>query len=95
MATVNAVDVLDFEQAIGKRAVYEALEFHPQGDGTVEVVNRSHEDPDAHTYTVHVGSGLPSDCTCPHWEYRREPCKHMVGVALRQGIIDVEARADR
>jgi hypothetical protein len=28
-------------------------------------------------------------------EDRRSPCKHMVGVALRQGIVDVESGADQ
>lgn len=36
--------------------------------------------PEEHTYTVHVESGIPSDCTCPAFEYQ-------VAVAIREPVL--------
>lgn len=44
-----------------------------------------------HTYTVHVVGGIPSDCTCPAWQYCQGACKHMVRVALSPGVIEAAA----
>lgn len=56
-------------------------------------------DADDHSYTVHVESGIPSDCTCPAWEYQPGVCKHMVAVAIREPVLeaateDQQVRAD-
>jgi hypothetical protein len=84
----DVVEVLDADATIEKRASWEAFEFTLLGDGDVEVVNTSHENPDEHTYTVHVEGGIPAHCTCPAWEYQKGPCKHMVAVAIREPVLE-------
>jgi len=88
LSPTDVVDVLDADVATEKRAQWEAFEFTVLGDGDVEVVNASHESPDDHTYTVHVEGGIPSDCTCPAWEYQPGACKHMVAVAIREPVLE-------
>ena len=99
LSPTDVVDVLDADVATEKRAQWEAFEFALLGDGDVEVKNGSHEDADDHSYTVHVESGIPSDCTCPAWEYQPGVCKHMVAVAIREPVLeaateDQQVRAD-
>lgn len=65
-----------------------SLRVHLLGDGDLEVVNPSHEEPDEHSYTVHVESGVPSDCTCPAFEYQQKVCKQMVAVAIREPVLE-------
>jgi len=105
----SPLDVLEYSDRVAKRAQWEAFEFSLLGDGDVEVVNTSHEEPKEHTYTVHVEGNIPSHCTCPAWEYQEGACKHMVSVAIREpvreaagdtsqlradGGVSVEAEAD-
>jgi len=84
----SPLNVLEYDEQIAKRAQWEAFEFTVAGDGDVEVVNGSHDEPEEHTYTVHVESGIPSDCTCPAWEYQDGACKHMVAVAIREPVLE-------
>jgi hypothetical protein len=84
----EVLDVLDADSTTEKRAAWEGFEFTLLGDGEVAVVNNSHENPDEHTYTVDVVSGIPAHCTCPAWEYQEGPCKHMVGVAIREPLLE-------
>jgi hypothetical protein len=96
----SLLEVLDADEQVEKRAQWEAFSFRLLGDGDVEVTNGSHENPDNHTYTVHVEGGIPSDCTCPAWEYQSGACKHMVAVAIREPVLDAASedqpvRADR
>jgi hypothetical protein len=70
LSPTDVVDVLDADVTTEKRAQWEAFSFRLLGDGDVEVVNDSHENADDHTYTVHVESGIPSDCTCPADTYQ-------------------------
>jgi hypothetical protein len=84
----DVVDVLDADSKIMKRASWEGFEFTLLGDGDVEVVNTSHEEPDEHTYTVHVEGGIPSDCTCPAFEYQAGACKHMLSIAIREPLLE-------
>lgn len=49
-----AADLLDVNATTAKRAQWEAFEFTIIGEGDIEVVNGSHEEPEEHTYTVHV-----------------------------------------
>jgi hypothetical protein len=93
LASSDVVDLLDADVATEKRAQWEAFEFTVLGDGDVEVVNDSHADADDHTYTVHVESGIPSDCTCPAWEFQPGACKHMVAVAIRDPVLDAATDA--
>nr|WP_277410058.1 SWIM zinc finger family protein [Natrinema longum] len=92
ISPTNVVDVLDADVAVEKRAQWEAFSFALLGDGDVEVVNGSHEDADDHTYTVHVEGGIPSDCTCPAFEYQSGPCKHMIAVAIREPVLEAASR---
>ncbi len=84
----EVVDVLSPDAETAKRAEWEAFEFTLLGDGEIEVVNTSHEEPEEHTYTVHVEGGIPSDCTCPAFEYREGSCKHQVAVAIREPVLE-------
>ena len=84
----SLLEVLDADEQVEKRAQWEAFSFRLLGDGDVEVTNGSHENSDNHTYTVHVEGGIPSDCTCPAWEYQSGACKHMVAVAIREPVLD-------
>ena len=82
----SPLDVLEYSERVAKRAQWEAFEYTLLGDGDVEVVNSSHEEPEEHTYTVHVEGGIPAHCTCPAWEYQEGACKHMVSVAIREPV---------
>ncbi|WP_135852644.1 SWIM zinc finger family protein [Halorussus salinus] len=84
----SALEVLESDEQVEKRAQWEAFEFTVVGDGDVEVVNDSHADADDHTYTVHVEDSIPSDCTCPAWEYQPGACKHMVAVGIREPVLE-------
>lgn len=84
----SLLEVLDADEQVEKRAQWEAFEFALLGDGDVEVTNGSHEDADNHTYTVHVEGGIPSDCTCPAFEFQPGACKHMVGVGIREPVLE-------
>jgi hypothetical protein len=97
MPGLDAVDALEFTQKTGKRAVYEDFEFRPQGSGDVVVENQSHgDDGEDHSYTVHVVSGLPADCTCPADEYHEGACKHRVALAMSPAVIEAaEAGQDQ
>ncbi|MFC4407981.1 SWIM zinc finger family protein [Haloarchaeobius iranensis] len=88
----SALEVLESDEQVEKRAQWEAFEFTVLGDGDVEVLNGSHEDADDHTYTVHVEGSVPSDCTCPAWEYQPGACKHMVAVAIREPVLEAANR---
>jgi len=84
----STLEVLEYDEQTAKRASWEAFEFTVLGDGDVEVVNTSHEQPSEHSYTVHVEGGIPSDCTCPAFKYQEGACKHMVAVAIREPVLD-------
>jgi hypothetical protein len=84
----SLLEVLDADEQVEKRAQWEAFEFTVLGDGDVEVTNESHEDADDHTYIVHVESGIPSDCTCPAWEFQPGACKHQVAVGIREPVLE-------
>ena len=84
----EVVELLSPNAKIIKRAEWEAFEFTLVGNGDVEVVNTSHEEPSDHSYTVHVEGGIPSDCTCPAFEYQQGACKHMVAVAIREPVLE-------
>ena len=84
----EVLDLLDADTMVEKRASWEAFEFTILEGGDVEVVNGSHDEPDEHTYTVHVEGDIPSDCTCPAWEFQRGACKHMVSVAIRESVLE-------
>ncbi|KOX94161.1 hypothetical protein AMS69_05545 [Haloarcula rubripromontorii] len=51
-------------------------------------MNSSHDKPSEHTYTVHVEGGIPSDCSCPAFEYREGSCKHQVAVVIREPVLE-------
>jgi len=86
---IDAVDALEFSDKTGKRAVYESFSFHDLGGGSVTVRNESHgDDSEDHEYSVHVVSGIPSDCECPADEYHDGACKHRVALALRPALLD-------
>lgn len=95
-ASIDPLAALEYTAKTGKRAVYEEFTFEPRAGGDVDVTNDSHgDDGDDHSYTVHVTSGIPSDCTCPAWEYHEGACKHMVATALRPALCEVvDAGAD-
>jgi hypothetical protein len=84
----EVLDVLDADTIVEKRASWEAFEFTLLEGGDVEVVNGSHDEPEEHTYTVHVEGGIPFNCTCPAWEYQDGVCKHMVAVAIREPVLE-------
>jgi hypothetical protein len=88
LAPSEVVELLDADVAVEKRAQWGGFEFTLLGDGDVEVVNTSHEEPSEHSYTVHVESGIPSDCTCPAFEYQDGACKHMAAVAIRESLLE-------
>lgn len=91
LASSEILEVLDADATIEKRASWERFEFTLLGGGDVEVVNCSHEVPEEHTYRVHVEGGIPSDCTCPAFEYQEGACKHMVAIAIRDPILEAVA----
>ena len=96
--SIDPLAALEYTEKTGKRAVYEEFTFEPREGGDVVVTNDSHgDDGEDHSYTVHVVSGAPSDCTCPAWEYHDiGACKHMVATALRPALCEVvDAGADR
>jgi len=84
----EVLDVLDADATTEKRATWEAFEFTVLESGAVKVVNASHDNPDDHQYTVHTGGRIPTDCTCPAFEYQKGPCKHMVAVAIREPVLE-------
>jgi hypothetical protein len=84
----EVIELLDADATVEKRASWEAFEFTLLGGGDVEVVNTSHEEPEDHTYTVHVEGGIPSDRTCPAFEYQEGACKHMVAIAIREPLFE-------
>jgi hypothetical protein len=84
----EVLELLDAEATVEKRASWEAFEFTLLEGGNVEVVNGSHDEPEEHTYTVHVEGGIPAACTCPAWEYQDGACKHMVAVAIREPVLE-------
>jgi len=84
----SALEVLECDEQVEKRAQWEAFEFTVLGDGDVEVVNGSHSDADDHTYTVHVVGDIPADCRCPAWEFQPGACKHMVAVAIQEPVLE-------
>lgn len=84
----STLEVLEYGEQIAKRAQWEAFEFTILKGGDVEVVNGSYDEPEEHTYTVHVEGGIPSDCTCPAYEYPEGACKHMVAVAIREPVLE-------
>jgi hypothetical protein len=88
LSPTDVVDVLDADVTTEKRAQWEAFEFTVLGGGDVKVVNDSHENADDHTYTVHVESGIPSDCSCPADTYQEGACKHRVAVAIREPVLE-------
>ena len=84
----EVLDLLDADTMVEKRASWEAFEFTILEGGDVEVVNGSHDEPDEHTYTVHIESGIPFSCNCPAFEYQDGACKHMVSVAIREPLLE-------
>jgi hypothetical protein len=84
----EVLDILDADATVEKRASWEAFEFTLLEDNKVEVVNDSHDEPKEHTYTVHVESGILSDCTCPAFEYQDGACKHMMAIAIREPLLE-------
>ncbi|WP_338739367.1 SWIM zinc finger family protein [Haloplanus salilacus] len=82
------VELLDANTIVEKRAQWEGFEFTILEGSNVEVVNGSHDEPEEHTYTVHVESGIPSDCTCPAFEYQEGACKHLLAVAIRKPVLE-------
>jgi hypothetical protein len=88
LAPSEVVELLDADTTVEKRASWEAFEFTLLGDGDVEVVNTSHEEPEDHTYTVHVEAGIPFSCTCPAFEYQDGACKHMLSIAIREPLLE-------
>jgi len=88
LAPSEVVELLDADTTVEKRAQWEGFEFTLLEDGDVEVVNGSHDEPEEHTYTVHVQGGIPSDCTCPAFEYQDGACKHMVAVTIREPVLE-------
>jgi hypothetical protein len=88
LAPSEVLELLDAGTTVEKRASWEAFEFSLLEGGKVEVVNGSHDEPEEHTYTVHVEGGIPFSCTCPAWEYQDGACKHMVAVAIREPLLE-------
>jgi len=84
----SPLEVLEYCEQIAKRAQWEAFEFTVFGEGNVEVVNGSHDNPEDHAYTVQVEGWIPSDCTCPAWEYQEGACKHMLAVEIRETVLE-------
>ena len=91
---IDAVDILEFSDETGKRAVYEEFSFHDLGGGDVTVRNESHAERAEHEHTVHVVSGIPSDCTCKADTYHDGACKHRVAVALRPALLEAAEAGD-
>jgi hypothetical protein len=89
LAPSEVVELLDADATVEKRASWEAFEFTVLEGGDVEVVNTSHDEPDEHTYTVHIESGIPFSCSCPAFEYQESACKHMVSIAIREPLLEV------
>ena len=88
LAPSEVLEILDADATIEKRASWEGFEFTLLEGGDVEVVNGSHDEPEEHTYSVHVESGIPAHCSCPAWEYQEGACKHMVAVAIREPVLE-------
>lgn len=83
----SPLEVLEYGEQIAKRAQWEAFEFTILREDSVEVVNTSYDNPDDTRYNVHVEGSIPSDCSCPPWEYQEGACKHMVGVAIPEPVL--------
>lgn len=91
--SADALRVLEPDDRTRKRAQYEGFTFDVTDDGEVVVTNESHADGSDHTYTVHVESGVPTDCTCPAFKYDEGPCKHQTAVAINDAVLKaVQAR---
>ena len=84
----EVLDILDATSTIEKRASWEGFEFKILEGGKVEVVNKSYDAPEEHTYTVYVEGGIPFSCSCPAFEYQDGSCKHMVAVAIREPVLE-------
>ena len=84
----EVLEILDATPTIEKRASWEGFEFTILEGGKVEVVNKSYDAPEGHTYTVHVEGGIPFSCSCPAFEYQDGSCKHMVAVAIREPVLE-------
>ncbi|PSP55995.1 hypothetical protein BRC82_03240 [Halobacteriales archaeon QS_1_67_19] len=71
-----------------KRARWEAFEFTVCPNGVINVRNASYG-PDAtgHAYSVRLDdAGVPTACSCPHYEHRDASCKHIVAVASTDAV---------
>jgi hypothetical protein len=65
-----------------------------EGGGYVNVRNDSHgDDAGAHIYSVAIGNGEATDCSCPHAVHRGAHCKHQVAVENRPLILTASAAA--
>ena len=72
------------------RAEWEGFEFRVPTPGSVRVENASYgNESDEHVYVVSVEGGIPSDCTCPAWEYHNpeDDCKHMIAVENQSAVV--------
>lgn len=65
-----------YEANAEQRAKWEAFSFAVRDDGTIEVTNESHENPDDHQYLVSLDDRLEDGCTCEAAQYFEEDCKH-------------------
>lgn len=80
-ATENRIDKR------ARRAQWEGFEFCVPTGGRVNVKNTSKAEPSV--YTVAVGGGRASSCSCPDWKHR-EPdggCKHMRAVEAQSSVM--------
>jgi len=84
----SPLEVLEYSDKTAKRAQWEAFEFTLLEDGDVTVVNGSYDKPEEHSYTIHCEGNIPTDCTCPAWEYQEGACKHMLAVAIRKPVLN-------
>lgn len=87
--STNAIERLDVDARVRKRAEWEAFDFTILEDGSVEVRNESYPDEEVaeHTYTVELEDGEPVACDCPYAEHHDGDCKHAAAVGLRRRLI--------
>lgn len=92
----SAIDRLEVDAQVQKRAQWEAFEFTLLGEGQVEVANHSYPDEEVweHTYIVEVEGGYPVNCSCPYAEYHDGDCKHMAAVGIREPLIEAATASE-
>ncbi|SIR96659.1 SWIM zinc finger [Haladaptatus litoreus] len=90
---------LEADETAQNRAQWEQFSFDVDSLGLIKVTNESHENSEAHQYTVSIDDVTEElmACTCPHHVHRNAYCKHMAAVetATDDGTLEAFPSEDK